>query len=61
MIIKCIVCDRSSDEVPMIQVKFKGKDFHVCSQHLPILIHEPAQLVDKLPGAEKLRPADHHD
>ncbi|MBN1668307.1 MAG: hypothetical protein JW862_14535 [Anaerolineales bacterium] len=30
------------------------QDFYICPQHLPILIHKPAQLADKLPGAEKL-------
>jgi hypothetical protein len=35
--------------------------FEICPQHLPLLIHDPARLIGKLPGAEKLRPADHHD
>lgn len=58
---KCIYCERSSDEVPLIAIEFKKQVLKICPQHLPILIHDPAQLVGKLPGAEALSPADHHD
>lgn len=57
----CLYCDRSSNEVPLISVEFQGHDLKICPQHLPILIHDPAQLIGKLPGADTLRPADHHD
>jgi hypothetical protein len=57
----CIMCDRSSDEVPLIQVEFMKQTFMVCSQHLPVLIHDPSQLIGRLPGAENIHPADHHD
>lgn len=59
---KCIFCERKEDEVPLIQFRFHGNDLSICPQHLPVLIHDPAQLVGKLPGAEGLRPAEgHHD
>jgi hypothetical protein len=58
---QCVLCERTSDEVPLIQAEFKGQHFTVCSQHLPVLIHDPAQLAGKLPGAEGLQPAEHHD
>jgi hypothetical protein len=35
--------------------------YHICPQHLPVLIHNPQMLVGKLPGAEGLTPAEHHD
>ncbi len=57
----CIVCQRSSDETPLIPVEYRGSGIRICPQHLPILIHDPAQLIGKFPGAENLRPADHHD
>ena len=52
----CLYCERNSDEVPLIALRFHGKEFWICPQHLPILIHEPSQLADKLPGIENLSP-----
>ena len=57
----CVLCGRDQDLVPLVAVRFKNKDFWICSQHLPVLIHDPAQLTGSLPGAEGLAPADHHD
>jgi hypothetical protein len=57
----CIACDRGSDDVPLLSVEFRGRQFHICAQHLPVLIHDPGQLADKLEGADTLSPSDHHD
>jgi hypothetical protein len=57
----CIVCSRNSDQTPLIPVEYRGSEIRICPQHLPILIHDPTQLVGTLPGAETLEPADHHD
>ena len=57
----CLFCERTSDEVPLLDLEFKGTQIQICPQHLPILIHDPAQLIGRLPGAEDLRPAEHHD
>jgi hypothetical protein len=40
---------------------YRDSRLWICPQHLPVLIHDPAQLIGKLPGAENLRPAEHHD
>lgn len=48
----CIYCERSENEVPLIQLKYHGENLSICPQHLPILIHHPEQLAGKLPGAE---------
>ncbi len=56
----CLYCDRTSDEVPLINLRFKGKELWICPQHFPILIHKPAQLADKLPGLEALEPPEKH-
>ncbi len=48
---QCIHCKRSSEEIPLIRLSFNGDDFWICPQHLPILIHKPAQLAGKFPGA----------
>jgi hypothetical protein len=53
---KCLVCARTSQEVPLLTVHYQGQDYFICPQHFPILIHEPQKLVGLLPGAEKLIP-----
>ena len=57
----CIYCERTNDAVPLISIEFKGQALKICSQHLPILIHNPSELIDKLPGAEDLNASDHVD
>ena len=57
----CVLCRRDQESVPLIAVHFKSHDFWICSQHLPVLIHDPGQLAGSLPGAEGLSPAEHHD
>ncbi|MBG7609951.1 MAG: hypothetical protein IZT55_03705 [Anaerolineae bacterium] len=51
---QCVHCQRSSDQVPLIALRYQDEDTWICPQHLPILIHKPHQLVGKLPGAENL-------
>lgn len=56
----CIYCERTTDEVPLLTLQYAGQDLWICPQHLPILIHKPAQLAGKLPGAENLSPPEEH-
>lgn len=58
---RCLYCEQTSEVVPLIAVQYRGNELWICPQHLPILIHKPAQLGDKLPGSTNLKPADHHD
>ena len=59
----CLYCERDSSHVPLMAVVFQGQDLWICPQHLPLLIHSPAKLVDKLPGLAQISPAEkhHHD
>lgn len=57
----CLVCKKPSDEVPLISFEYKDTGLWICPQHLPVLIHDPGKLAGLLPGAENLKPADHHD
>ncbi len=57
----CVLCGRGEGEVPLIAFRFKGEGRLICSQHLPVLIHDPAQLAGRLKGAEGLQPAEHED
>jgi len=58
---QCLVCQRGPDATPLLALEYRGATHWICPQHLPVLIHEPAQLVGKLAGAEQFRPAEQHD
>jgi hypothetical protein len=58
---QCLACHRGPDQTPLISLDYMNTGFWICPQHLPVLIHDPAQLIGRLPGAEKLTPAEHHD
>ena len=58
---KCLYCLQDSDAVPLLALTYQGQTYHICPQHLPILIHQPAKLADRLPGAEHLQQAAGHD
>ncbi len=57
----CLFCGRDEYETPLVALDYRGTRTWICPQHLPILIHDPTQLTDILPGAEHLSPAEHHD
>jgi len=59
--VACVLCGRGDEQVPLIAFRFQGEARTICSQHLPVLIHEPAQLTGRLHGAEHLEPAEHKD
>ena len=52
---KCLVCKKSSAETPLTKFYYKESDFFICPQHIPILIHNPQELVGLLDGADKLQ------
>ncbi len=58
---RCLACERGSDVTPLIAIEYRGERLWICPQHLPVLIHDPGQLVGRLVGAEDMRPADRHD
>ncbi|MBD0776676.1 hypothetical protein HPE56_02625 [Maribacter sp. ANRC-HE7] len=51
----CIVCKKSSNEIPVTKFYYKEDEFYICPQHLPVLIHNPQDLVGLLDGADKLQ------
>jgi hypothetical protein len=57
----CLACGQTQDQTPLVALTYLGRAHWICPQHLPVLIHDPAKLVGRLAGAERLRPADHHD
>lgn len=58
---RCLVCQRDDATVPLLTLTYQGAPLWICPQHLPILIHHPAQLIGIVPGAENLEEADHDD
>jgi hypothetical protein len=58
---RCVACGCSDDEAPLLALEYRGSRLWICPPHLPVLIHDPAQLAGKLAGAETFRAAEHHD
>lgn len=56
---RCLYCNRSSDLIPLLAVEFQKKQYWICPQHLPILIHEPGKLAGHLPGMQDVTGAEH--
>ena len=48
----CLNCERTDEQVPLLNMIFKGESKYVCAQCFPILIHKIHLLADKLPGVE---------
>jgi len=55
----CLVCEQTSQEIPLLAIEYQDQKYWICPTHLPILIHKPDQLIGKLPGAEKLSGHEH--
>jgi hypothetical protein len=48
----CLNCGKTEQQVPLLNLTFKGEAKHICAQCFPILIHKIHLLADKLPGVE---------
>jgi hypothetical protein len=59
----CLVCNRNTDQTPLLALRYQESDLWICPQHLPILIHKPHELADRLPNLDLAGPPDahHHD
>jgi hypothetical protein len=55
----CILCEQTSETVPLVTLTYRGGTIYICPTHLPVLIHEPARLAEKIPGLANLPPAKH--
>jgi hypothetical protein len=56
----CIVCKRNTQQAPLLSIQYQGEIYWICPQHLPVLIHTPEQLAEKLPGVENLPHPEEH-
>lgn len=57
----CLACGCDDQVTPLVALEYRGERLWICPAHLPVLIHDPQRLVGRLPGAENLSPAEHHD
>jgi len=55
----CVNCERTVEEVPLLSLTHRQGAAYICPQCLPVLIHDPRQLLSKLPGTEALQPHEH--
>ena len=58
--LRCLNCERSELETPLLHLHYKGDELWICSQCLPTLIHAPQKLVGKIENAEQIKPAAQH-
>jgi hypothetical protein len=47
----CLACGRTSGEVTLLLLEYRGSQLRICPQCLPVLIHQPGRLEESLPGA----------
>jgi hypothetical protein len=59
--LKCINCERTDEQAPLLALVFKGEEKRICAQCFPILIHKTHLLADQLPGVQTSTPAAHGD
>ena len=59
MIKKCLNCDRTENEIPLLTMAYLEELHFICPQCLPVLIHKPQNLAGKLEGAENFPPVNH--
>ncbi len=55
----CIHCGKDNSQAPLVVFHYQDKEFQICTEHFPLLIHNPRKLTGKLPNAENLIPAEH--
>jgi hypothetical protein len=51
----CLVCKKDENMVPLVELSYKNQKYHICPQHIPVLIHNPDQLEGLLPDAGNLQ------
>jgi hypothetical protein len=47
----CLICARSEQELPLTAWRYQARDFWICPDCLPRLIHHRAQLAGRLAEA----------
>ena len=45
----CLNCGASEMDRPLLTLRFQEKEVYICPECMPVMIHKPQQLVEKLP------------
>jgi len=45
---RCFSCSRTESEVPLVILQFNKRKMHICPQCLPVLIHHPEKIEEKI-------------
>jgi hypothetical protein len=56
----CINCHRTEEQIPLIPLRFRQEELHICPQCVPVLIHKPEKLASLLPGLDPTPSAEGH-
>ncbi len=56
---QCLQCEKNDGQVPLLRMIYQGGEVQICPQCLPVLIHEPEKLAEKLPGMQAGKPPEH--
>lgn len=54
--VQCLNCGTPETKAPLVTLRSNNTQVFICTQCLPTLIHNPAQLAGKVAGAENLTP-----
>ncbi|NOY98565.1 MAG: hypothetical protein GXP40_05080 [Chloroflexi bacterium] len=54
----CLNCERTEQEIPLLNLNYRDETLLICPRCLPLLIHKPEKLVNKIPGIENLKGLD---
>jgi len=52
---ECLVCKKSSAEIPVTKFYYQESEFYICPQHMPVIIHNPQQLIGLIDGADSFK------
>ena len=51
---RCLVCQETSQEIPLLKLEYQEQEYYICPQHFPILIHQPQIQAETVGGCLKL-------
>ncbi|MBL8058588.1 MAG: hypothetical protein JNK29_17925 [Anaerolineales bacterium] len=52
----CLICAQSEAELPLAAWRFQGREFWICPDCLPRLIHHRAELAERLAAVAPAEP-----
>ena len=58
---KCLNYELNDDKKPLLAIRYQNEQLFICPQCLPILIHKPSNLAEKIQCVQKIQPSEHRD